>query len=323
MLYPLKFSPILKEMLWGGKKIPSKLQLETEEDAKIGENFAISGLSNDMSVVQEGSLQGKSLADLIDQFKGELIGDKVYKQFGNKFPLLLKYIDANDDLSIQVHPDDELAKIKHNSFGKTEMWYVIESEENAELISGFSKKTNAIEFEEMHQNKKIMDLMQTHPTHVGDTFFIPAGKVHSIGKGNLIAEIQQTSDITYRIFDFNRTDKLGNPRELHHELAMNAMDFKDDDSGMVAYELKDNTAVNLAKCQYFTTNIIDIKGTIKKNYDSVDSFVILMNVGGSCQISSEGFTTSINEMETVLIPASQKNIVIETNSSAKLLEAYI
>ncbi len=321
MLYPLKFSPILKEMLWGGSKIPTTLNIEVEEGIKIGENYAISGLEKDLSVVSNGELAGKNLVELIDSFKEQLLGQKIYTQFGNKFPLLLKYIDANDDLSIQVHPNDELAAKKHQSFGKTEMWYVIESENNAGLISGFSKKTTAQEFEELHQNKKIMELMQKHETNKGDTFFIPAGKVHSIGKGNLIAEIQQTSDITYRIYDFERTDKNGNPRELHHELAMDAMNFSDNESGKVDYSPVKNESTNIAQCQYFTTNFIELNGEINKNYKSLDSFVILMNVSGDCNITCGDYTTSLNMMETALIPANIDNISIEGN--AELLEVYI
>ncbi|MCW3788554.1 type I phosphomannose isomerase catalytic subunit [Plebeiibacterium sediminum] len=321
MLYPLKFSPILKEMIWGGSKIPETLNIAVEADTKIGENFTLSGLENDLSVVSNGDLKGKNLVELINEYKGQLIGDKVYAQFGSKFPLLLKYIDANDDLSIQVHPNDELAKIKHNSFGKTEMWYVIEAEENASLISGFSKVTSAKEFEELHQNKNIMSLMQMHNTQKGDTFFIPAGKVHSIGRGNLIAEIQQTSDITYRIYDFDRTDKFGNPRELHHELAMDAMNFSDNESGKVDYTPLKNQSVNVAQCQYFTTNFIEVNGELSKNYDSVDSFVILMNVGGECSIQFENETISLNMMETALIPACIKDISVSGN--AELLEVYI
>ncbi|TLX71147.1 mannose-6-phosphate isomerase [Labilibacter sediminis] len=323
MLYPLKFNPILKEMLWGGQKIPQKLNIEVDSDAKIGENFAVSGLANDLSIVADGALKGKNLAELIDQYKEELIGKKVFEQFGNKFPLLIKYIDANDDLSIQVHPNDEQAKIKHDSFGKTEMWYVIDTEDKASLISGFSKKTDAAEFEQMHQNKQLMELMEQHSTNEGDTFFIPAGKVHSIGSGNLIAEIQQTSDITYRIYDFDRKDKLGNPRELHHELAMDAMNFSDNESGKVDYALKANESVNLAECQYFTTNIIELNGEVEKDYNALDSFVIIMNVGGSCSVSANGVDTSLNEMEALLIPAAIKDVVLQTNESAKLLEVYI
>lgn len=237
--------------------------------------------------------------------------------------MLIKYIDANDDLSIQVHPDDELAKEKHNSFGKTEMWYVMEAEKEAGLISGFSKVTNAQEFEEYHTSGKLMDLMQKHPTAEGNTFFIPAGKVHSIGSGNLIAEIQQTSDITYRIYDFDRRDKNGNARELHHELAMDAMNFSDNQSGKVDYQLMDNTSVNIANCQYFTTNVLRLTSAITKDYSQQDSFVILMNVQGTCEITTGDHTVVLNELEAVLIPACINTVNLKANAPAKLLEVYI
>ncbi len=322
MLYPLKFNPILKEMIWGGKKIPQKLNIDVAEDIKIGENFAVSGLKNDLSVVSNGALAGKNIAELIEAYKGDLLGEQVYKQFGMNFPLLIKYIDANDDLSIQVHPDDVLAKEKHNSFGKTEMWYVIDTEKDAGLISGFSKKTDAKEFEAFHSSKRLMELMQKHTTSEGDVFFIPAGKVHSIGRGNLIAEIQQTSDITYRIYDFDRTDKFGNSRELHHELAMDAMNFSDNEAGKVAYDVVDNESVNVARCKYFTTNMVSVKGTLTKDYSQLDSFVILMNVSGNCTIEAAGVTIELNEMEATLIPASVNSIVVNAQL-AKLLEVYV
>lgn len=323
MLYPLKFNPILKEMIWGGKKIPQKLNVNVDEDVKIGENFAVSGLKNDQSVVSNGPLAGKNMTELIEAYKEELLGAKVYQQFGTNFPLLIKYIDANDDLSIQVHPNDEQAKIKHNSFGKTEMWYVVDAEANADLVSGFSKKTTAEEFEQYHSSGMLMELMQKHPTAAGDTFFIPAGKVHSIGAGNLIAEIQQTSDITYRIYDFDRRDKFGNPRELHHELAMDAMNFTDNESGKVEYTAKDNESVNLATCQYFTTNKLDVNGSVSKDYSQLDSFVILMNVGGKCTIKSADTTIELNEMEATLVPAAIDTLELSAEGTAKLLEVYI
>lgn len=322
MLYPLKFNPILKEMIWGGQKIPQTLNVQVDNDVKIGENFAVSGLKNDLSVVSNGMLAGKNMLELIETYKGKLLGEKVYNQFGTNFPLLIKYIDANDDLSIQVHPDDELAKVKHNSFGKTEMWYVVGTEKGAGLISGFSKKTTAEEFETYHSSGKLMDLMAKHPTAEGDSFFIPAGKVHSIGSGNLIAEIQQTSDITYRIYDFDRRDKFGNPRELHHELAMDAMNFSDDEAGKVDYTAKNNESVTIASCQYFTTNMLEVKGALDKDYSQKDSFVIMMNVGGKCIIEAEGVSVDLAEMEAVLIPASIQQINLKADS-AKLLEVYI
>jgi len=322
-MYPLKFQPILKEMIWGGQKIPQTLGLESSNEIQIGESFAISGLPSDLSIVSNGVFKGKNLVELIYEFKGELLGNKVYDEFLTKFPLLIKFIDANDNLSIQVHPNDIQAKMEHNSFGKTEMWYVMESDENASLIAGFSKKTTPSEFENYHASKRLMELMESHPTAEGDAYFIPAGKVHSIGKGNVIAEIQQTSDITYRIYDFDRTDKFGKSRELHHELALKAMNFTDDESGKVVYQSKANESVNIASCPYFTTNILQLDSKIVKDYSQLDSFVILMNVGGECVIKYNNQNLPLQKMEVALIPACITEIEIDTITKSKLIEVYI
>ncbi len=323
MLYPYKFNPILKEMIWGGSKIPHKLNLLVGPNVKIGECFALSGLANDLSIVSNGELAGVSIVHLIETYKADLLGQKVYEQFGTNFPLLLKFIDANDDLSIQVHPNDELAKKKHKTFGKTEMWYVMEAEPDATLISGFSKPTSAEEFQSKYASEQLMKLMQKHHTSPGDAFFIPAGKVHSIGSGNLIAEIQQTSDITYRLFDFNRTDKFGMPRELHHELAMEAMNYSDNKSGKVSYSVAPNSTENLVQCSYFTTNVLHVHGQLTTDYSQLDSFVVLMNVGGKCTVEVDDLTISLNEMEAVLVPTVINNLNLKSTRGAKLLEVYV
>lgn len=323
MLYPLKFNPILKEMIWGGQKIPTTLNLDVAEDVKIGENFVVSGLPNDLSVVANGELAGKNMKELIHAHKGDLLGEQVYNQFADKFPLLIKFIDANDDLSIQVHPNDDQAKIKHNTFGKTEMWYVMDQEPEATLISGFSKVTSQAEFAQKHNAGEIMDLMQKYETKRGDLFFIPAGKVHSIGSGNLIAEIQQTSDITYRIYDFDRKDKFGNSRELHHELALEAMNYADNESGKVEYAITENSSVNVVDCQYFRTNVLSCSGKLTTNYSDLNSFVIYVAVEGTGTISANGESVTISEQEAVLIPAALESVQVESADGLKILEVYI
>lgn len=323
MLYPLKFKPILKEMIWGGKIIPQKLNIEVQEDAKVGEFFAVSGLPKDVSVIANGSFAGKTLIELIDEFKGEILGDSVYEEFDNKFPLLIKFIDANDDLSVQVHPNDEQARMQHNAFGKTEMWYVVDNQKGASLISGFTKKTNADEYQQMFNKGKLMELMQEVGTNKGDCFFIPAGRVHSIGRGNVIAEIQQTSDITYRIYDFDRKDKEGNPRELHKELALKAMNYDDDQSGKVDYQAEVNRSSELATCKYFTTNLLKVSGNYKADYNNIESFVILICTEGRCSISVNGELLELHEFEASLIPACINEVKIESPSGANLLEVYI
>lgn len=223
-LYPLKFEPILKDKIWGGEKLKKVLDKPTDSK-ECGESWELSGVAGDVSIVSEGELKGKSLTELIGTYTGDLLGKKVYSRFGNNFPLLIKFIDANQDLSIQVHPNDAMAKERHNSFGKTEMWYVVDAEPGATLISGFNKPTSKEEYLEYFNSGKLTDLLNKENVENDDVFYLPAGRVHTIGKGLLIAEIQQTSDITYRIYDFDRTDAQGNKRELHVEQALGAIDF--------------------------------------------------------------------------------------------------
>ena len=225
-LYPLKFKTIYKDKIWGGHKINTYLHKNFGDLPNCGETWEISGVKSDVSVVEGGELAGQSLADLLEQYKDQLVGKKVYDHFGNIFPLLVKFIDANEDLSIQVHPDDKLGKERHNSFGKTEMWYVIEADPGSTLIAGFNKELTQQEYLDTFNSGHLTDVLNKEDVKAGDVFFLPAGRVHTIGKGLLIAEIQQTSDITYRIYDFDRVDDKGNKRELHVEEALAAIDYK-------------------------------------------------------------------------------------------------
>jgi len=323
MLYPLKFEPILKEMIWGGLRIPETYNIELDQGIKIGESFLVSGLPDNNSVLGNGVLKGTNLKELINQFKADLLGQKVYDQFKDQFPLLIKIIDASDDLSIQVHPDDMIAKKLHDSSGKTEMWYVIDQKEDASLISGFTRKINYQEFQHHFDNGNLMELMNSIKTNKGDIYFIPAGKVHSIGKGNLIAEIQQTSDITYRIFDFNRVDKNGNGRELHHDYAIRSMNYEDDSSGKIEYIENDESKSEIVSCQYFNTNIINTSSTLNLDYSNLDSFVVIICTDGDCEIQSGENKIGLSQLESVLIPASLKDIKIIAKEKTKLLEVYI
>ena len=251
-LYPLKFTPIVKDKIWGGTKLASVLNKPTGESTEAGESWEISGVEGNVSVVSEGEFKGRSLVELIDEFKGELIGEKVYERFGDKFPLLIKFIDANDDLSIQVHPDDDLGMKRHNSFGKTEMWYVVSADKDAKLISGFNKPTSKEEYLEYFESGKLVELLNREDVYDDDVFYLPAGRVHTIGKGLLIAEIQQTSDITYRIYDFDRVDANGNGRELHVEEAVDAIDYGFYEDYKTTYNTS-ATEVEIGRSQYFVT----------------------------------------------------------------------
>ena len=224
-LYPLKFTPIAKETIWGGNKLQQELNKDFSSERKIGESWEISGVTNDISVVANGELKGKNLSELIQEYAEQLLGKKNVQKFGSEFPLLIKFIDANDVLSIQVHPDDELAKERHNSFGKTEMWYVLGAEKESNLIVGFNQEVDQNLYQKKLKEGKLEEILNLEKVEKGSTYFIPAGRVHAIGKGILVAEIQQTSDVTYRIYDYNRKDDQGNTRELHTEWALDAIDY--------------------------------------------------------------------------------------------------
>ncbi len=322
-LYPLKFEPILKKLIWGGDKI-SKLKQFEEIQNGVGESWEISGLEESTSVVSNGSLSGKTLIEIIQLYKNKLVGGKVYEQFGDKFPLLIKFIDAQDNLSIQVHPDDNLAKELHNSFGKTEMWYVLESSSDAFLYSGFIKKITPETYVEKVKDGTFVETLRKIDVKEGDVFFLPAGRVHAIGAGCMIAEIQQTSNITYRIFDYNRKDKEGNERELHTEQAKLAIDFNDDNADKVDYQNVLNTPVELVKCPYFTTNLIETDSSVERDYSSLDSFVAYVCVGGRGEIKDDkNNAISIRKGETVLLPAVTSMVVISTDDDLRILETFI
>ena len=287
-----------------------------------GESWEISGVEDNISVVQDGALKGKMLTELIQHYKGTLLGERVYQNFGDKFPLLIKFIDANQDLSIQVHPDDELAKKRHNSFGKTEMWYVIEAEDGATLISGFNKATERSEYLEFFNNGRLLELLNREEVTNDDVFFLPAGRVHTIGQGLLIAEIQQTSNITYRIYDFDRVDKDGNKRELHVDEALDAIDFKFYDQYRTAYN-QHQAQVELASSKYFICNRILTDSLISKDYNNIDSFIILMVLAGSGEFKTHQGTYAYAKGETYLIPANSDWLKISPKTSSKILEIYL
>lgn len=322
-MYPLKFKPILKQTIWGGDRIiPFK---GLNEDLKnVGESWELSGVPENESVVANGEFAGKSLREMINIFREELVGESVYKRFSTKFPLLIKFIDAREDLSIQVHPNDELAQKRHNSLGKTEMWYVMDATPGAKLRSGFAKEVTPKEYKDSVANSTITDLLAEYEIHPGDVFFLPAGRVHSIGAGAFIAEIQETSDITYRIFDFNRKDANGNTRELHTELAKDAIDYEVLDDYRTQYEPVQNEPVELVNCPYFTTSVYDMTESITCDYTELDSFVVLICMEGSCKVTdNEGNVTNFKAGETILLAATTQEVTIEPDEHTRILETYV
>ncbi len=313
-LKPFKFEPYLKSVLWGGEKIAKYKGIVTDQH-NIGESWEISGVDGHESVVAEGDDKGLNLRQIIEKYKGDLVGNAVYAKYGDTFPLLVKIIDAKGDLSVQVHPDDTLAKARHNSYGKTEMWYIIDAEEGAPIYAGLSKQITPEEYEKLVAENAIMDVIARHDSHAGDLFFLPAGRIHAIGAGNLLAEIQQTSDITYRVYDFDRRDANGNPRELHTEQAKDAIDYTVYPEYKSEYDRNGKSATPLVKCQYFDVKreIIDGVSTIDA---STDSFMIIMCLDGEATITDNlGGVTHVKKGESILVPAVITSMKAEGNAT--------
>jgi mannose-6-phosphate isomerase len=298
--YPVTFEPIFKERIWGGTKLKDYLSKSFEGDC-IGESWELSTVTNDVSVVSNGEFAGLDLNELIKKYPLEVLGSKSIEKFGLEFPLLFKFLDAKEDLSIQVHPNDELAKKRHNSFGKTEMWYVMQADENAKLVVGFKNKTNKKDYLKHLETKSLVAILNETPVKKGDTFFLETGTVHAIGAGVLIAEIQQTSDITYRLYDWDRLDANGIGRELHNDLAVDAINYEETNT-KVQYKNESNARVNLVTCPFFTSNLIEVS----EKYDwrkKKDSFTVLMCTEGRFVLVTSNSKSEFKKGDTVLIPA--------------------
>lgn len=316
--YPLQFQPILKERIWGGTKLKTVLNKPITSEI-TGESWELSTVQGDISCVANGEWKGKLLSELIDEFPEAILGTDVYKRFGKQFPLLFKYLDAREDLSIQVHPNDELAKKRHNSFGKTEMWYIMQADADASIIVGFKENSNAESYLEHLKNNTLLSLLDEVKVKPGDVFFLETGTVHAIGAGMVVAEIQQTSDITYRIYDFDRKDAQGNTRELHVDLALDAINYQKVETKK-EYDKKQNVSNPAVDCTYFTTNFIPLDGemTVSKNGNS---FTVFMCVDGDFEMEANGRTYRYQKGDTVLIPASIVDFYL--NGKASVLEIYI
>jgi len=321
--YPLKFEPILKEKIWGGEKLHKVLHKKSIKK-NIGESWELSDVDGDVSIVVNGELKGKTLQDLIKTYKDEVLGEKVYNQFSDKFPLLIKFIDAKEALSIQLHPNDALAKERHNSFGKTEMWYVMQADKGGDLIVGFKKDSNKEEYLKHLEDKTLLEILNVDEVKEGDVYFIPTGRVHAIGAGVMLAEIQQTSDITYRIYDWDRQNSDGNYRDLHTELALDAIDYKAENEYKSFYTKSLDEKSNIVDCQYFTTNFLSIKENLSIDNNDKDSFVIYICVEGEISIIyNDNQFEKLCKGETVLMPASFTKFEIRAIHNAEILEVYI
>ncbi len=322
-MYPLKFKTIYKERIWGGTKLESDFGRKLPKHKEpIGESWELSGVDGDVSVVSNGGLKGNSLNELIEIYMDELVGESVYRRFGEEFALLIKLIDANDNLSIQVHPDDELSAKRHGAFGKTEMWYVVSAEEGAQLYLGFNQEVDKAKYMEYLNRGELEKLLRSYPVKSGDVFFIPAGTIHAIGRGILIAEIQQTSDVTYRVYDFNRVDSEGKSRELHTELALDAISYEVRNDYDVTKTPVLNQEIELQSCKYFASSTLLLDGVVTQNYYNRDSFTIYICLEGEATIESSGNEAVVMRTgETVLVPASIDEVRI--CGSAHILTTWI
>lgn len=319
----MKFHPVFKEKIWGGDKIKTRLGLNFSPLPNCGEAWALSGVPECQTLVLDGFLQGNELNEIVEIYMEDLVGEKVYERYGNEFPLLIKFIDAQDYLSIQVHPDDELAAKRCIGRGKTEMWYILDADPGAELIRGFTHTLTPEIYLQHLGRKRLRDILNVEHVKKGDSFFIPAGLVHALGPGILLAEIQQTSDTTYRIYDWDRVDENGHSRELHTELALDAINFKVDEQHKPFFGPVRSTETNLATSPYFTTNLLHIDKPHEINKEELDSFVILIGVEGSTLIRSDDHRLELRMGEVALIPAMAENLILIPDRRSQLLEVHI
>ena len=316
--YPLQFEPILKERIWGGEKLKTVLNKPITSNI-TGESWELSTVDGNVSIVSNGILKGQALTDLIENYPEEILGTEVFKRFGKQFPLLFKYLDAKTDLSIQVHPNDELAKKRHNSFGKTEMWYIMQADDAARIIVGFKQNSNAKEYLQHLENNTLVDLLEEIKVKTGDVFFLETGTVHAIGAGLVVAEIQQTSDITYRLYDFDRRDADGNLRELHVDLALDAINYNTVDT-QKRYNKVQNKSNEIVDCPYFTTNYFPLDGTSNVSKSNA-SFTVYMCTDGTFELKQDAAVHTFKKGDTILIPATITDFTLV--GKATLLEIYI
>ncbi|MBK7626442.1 MAG: class I mannose-6-phosphate isomerase [Bacteroidales bacterium] len=322
-LYPIKFETVLKEKVWGGNALASRYNKKPAKPANVGESWEISAVSGEQSVISNGFLAGNNLEEIIEVYMGDITGDAVYEKFGNEFPLLIKFIEAREDLSIQVHPGNKLARERHKAYGKTEMWYILESEKGSKIYTGFREGVTKENYQSAVNDGTMADLLNVEHPEPGDTFFIPAGRIHAIGAGTVLVEVQQTSDITYRIFDWNRKSTGKEKRELHTDLALDAIDFNANGKSKIRKTPVLNESENLVSCEFFNTNLIRFSKTLTKEYYSIDSFVVYICTEGEFIIRWDGETETMVKGETVLLPAMIKEVVLEPIGEAEILEIYI
>ena len=323
MLYPLKFKPIFKDKIWGGKRLKTLFNKDFSPLPNCGESWELSGVKENLSVVENGFLAGNNISELIEVYMGELVGERVFEKYGTEFPLLIKLLDTDSYLSIQVHPDDVYALKNHESLGKTEMWIVLDAQPGAEIITGFNRDVTPEEYVEKLESGKLKEILNVEMAQAGDVFYIPAGRIHAIGAGITLLEIQQTSDVTYRVYDWDRKDEEGNYRELHTQQALEVLDFKKYDTYKTDYILEKDTPAELVRSPYFTTRMMELNNERELDYSFVDSFVIYCCIQGNCMINYTGGVEVMQAGDTVLLPAELKSVTLTPQGSCKITETYV
>jgi len=323
MLYPLKFKPIYKERIWGGTRLKTLFKKDFSPLPNCGESWELSGVDDNISVVENGFLAGNSLNELVEIYMGDLVGERVYEMYGNEFPLLVKLLDTDSQLSIQVHPADDYAMKNHNSLGKTEMWVVLEAEDNAEIITGFNRDVTKEEYIHHLESRTLRNILNIERAAKGDVYFIPPGRIHAIGAGITLLEIQQTSDLTYRVYDYDRLDENGNQRQLHTKQALDVIDFAGYSSYKTHYNPVKDNPVEMVSCQYFTTRLLELTIPIEMDYMSIDSFVIACCIEGSAKLNFNEGEEHLKTGDVILIPAELKNISITPHGKCKIVESFI
>ncbi len=316
---PIKFLPYFKSTIWGGDEI-SRFKQMTSNCPNIGESWELSAVPGCESIVAEGEDSGMTLADLAAKYGEQLLGENVVRKYGNTFPLLIKFIDANQDLSIQVHPDDELARRRHNSLGKTEMWYILKTKPGAKILTGLTREITPSEFSRRVARGTLTEVVGSYRSQPGDVFYLPAGRIHAIGAGNFLIEIQESSDITYRVDDYGRVDANGKPRELHTELAKDAIDYRFYDDCKSRPEPLDSSTSELVKCAYFDVKLVNAAGTMEI-INSDDSFMAVSCLSGKCEIAVGKNSVDVKQGETILIPAAARQFT--TTGTATLLTVTV
>ncbi|HTX89441.1 MAG TPA: type I phosphomannose isomerase catalytic subunit [Bacteroidales bacterium] len=322
-LYPLKFKPVFKDKIWGGQKIRTRLGLDFSPLPNCGEAWILSGVEGSQTTVSNGFLEGNELNELVEVYMDDLVGEKVFARHRNTFPILVKFIDSSDYLSIQVHPDDELAARRNLGNGKSEMWYILDADKDAELITGFSREVSQKTYLDHLKANSLKEILNVEKVSAGDVFYIPSGRVHALGPGILLAEIQQTSDTTYRIYDWGRRDEKGNSRELHTDLALEAIDFRVPPSYRTRYSKGDNKTSGLVTSPHFITNLITFSQPVNKDYSLLDSFVLYICVEGAAKVSYDSGSETLSRGEAMLLPAMLEEFLLIPEAECKILEVFI